>query len=678
LVTGLINIFEIIYNQIILSIYTELAFIVICGLLCLCFILYLRKFDHKVKENINVLIKNLFLIGLLLIAATHLRLDFIDNFRLLSSGIEFLSIHLFYLILITTTFGVITLYFERDMIIKEVKNSKDHEIQAEKKRKKELEAKYNRMPLAKDKSSQKSSLKEKNTNLAFLTVLKRLGAWCLRLPHRVYSWFYIEGWWYSAGLVLILVSGSIIQLSIIGDYYFWTDEVFSFNAGKMILEKGEPLFDSGLFYGRARIYHYLIAGSMYFFGIDEFGSRIINVFFNIATALIIYQVLKGTSKKIAIFGAFLFMFSNLTLVMTIETRFYGLFTLAFLGMAFTYYKVFVENINDDFYNNIIKKIKDDRKWLFLFLMMTYLAYNTHNFFFIIIFGLALYYLLALVLVMNKSWQTNLFFLLCCVGMIFAGAYYYSGTFDLYYAYLEKVTLDWAADRPRRPDYYTSIMQENLPFYYLLLTTSVALLLTRVSQRQSYYFALVIAGLIIISPQRQVAERYMFFLIPLVVIVIAYSFYYLYRCFRKHRFARTVIIMIIVVFTLSQLQLFAAEVNQEYDNGRLARHKKHHFYEVMAILDNTLNEEYILLADYHAAFTLLAHGYEVKYIVISEDREHTLNRGIVIDGVVHDHYFKIPFLIQESDEYVDSIKNKRLVIVERGDIKTTGNYSPLTS
>ena len=92
---------------------------------------------------------------------------------------------------------------------------------------------------------------------------------------------YKEGWWYSVGLILILIISIIIQLSYIGDTYFWTDEVFSFNAGKMILEKGIPLYDSGLYYGRALIYHYLLAGSMAIFGIDEFGSRVINVFFNV-------------------------------------------------------------------------------------------------------------------------------------------------------------------------------------------------------------------------------------------------------------------------------------------------------------------------------------------------------------------------------------------------------------
>ena len=384
---------------------TGLILILICGLLCLWIIYSVPRFNKKIQNIIIFFSKLGFLVGLFLIAISYLNFAFINSNNLFNLGIEFLLRNLFYLILITTMLGVLASYLVKDNITEDIKKIKDIELHAEQNRIKKFEAKHKRIAISKDNTSAVNGISEKSLFLKFLSVLKYFMVLWIRLPYRIYRRMYIEGWWYSAGLILILTIGSIVQLSIIGDYYFWTDEVFSFNAGMMILEKGKPLFDSGLFYGRARIYHYLMAGSMFLFGIDEFGSRFINVLFSIFTAILIYYLLKDTSKKLGLFGAFLFMFSNLTIAMIIETRFYAFFTFTFLSMAITFYKAFIENLKNDFGDNILKKIKDDRKWLFLFLIVAYIAYNTHDFFFIIIFGLALYYFLSLLI--DKSWKINL-------------------------------------------------------------------------------------------------------------------------------------------------------------------------------------------------------------------------------------------------------------------------------
>jgi hypothetical protein len=622
----------------------------------------MRKYDKRIKDINSGFIKYGFLVGLLLIVISQFKIDCTTNISFLSFTVEALSRHLSPLIIITIIFGFITLHLEKNRMIDDVKNIYDDEIVAEKKREKEFNAKYLKM------AGVKNNLHLVNQKTIFpelVSALKNIFTFFFRLLQPIVRRIYIEGWWYSAGLFIIIALGSLIQLSIIGDYYFWTDEVFSLNAGKMIIDKGVPLFDSGLFYGRSRIYHYLLAGSMYFFGIDEFGSRIINVLFNTLTALLIYYLLKGTTKKIGLLGAFLFMFSNLTIVMTIETRFYSLFTFAFLGLTYSYYKTFIENFNDGL-NNILIKFKDNRKWLFLFLFFAYLSYNTHDFFFIFIFGLVLYYFISLVI--EKSWKINLVFFLCCAGMIFAGAYYLTGTFNIYYAYIEAVTLDWAADLPKNSSYYTGIIKENVPLYYFLLTTAIAILLTRLSQHQRYYFSLLVAALFIISQQRALQERYLFFLIPFLVLIAVYSLYYLYVYFKNQRITKFIFIIMFIAFAIMHLQLFAQEVKHENNYSSLAMHKKFQFHEAMHIIDQFSGKETLLLADFHAAFTLIAYGYDVSYIVISENQEHLIKKGTVLNGVFSDHYFNIPYLIQETKEYTDLIDHEDLLIVVREDLK----------
>jgi len=659
-----------IHSHVLVEIYFQLILILASGFLSLWIIIYTRRCEQSKKDKVNIFTQFGFLAGLLLITVIGLEIGLQVKLSIFVSGVDFVERNLFYVILITATMGFITSGLDKERIIKDKESIKRKELAEEFEREKEIAVFYAKKFAFNDNLYSVSD----NKALILFQILKKWAARGLALAYRLIGRLYIEGLWYSTSLIMILLLSAIIHLSIIGDYYFWTDEVFSFNAGKMILEKGEPLYDSGLYYGRASIYHYLMAGSMYLFGVNEFGSRVINIFINIFSALIIYSILKESSKKVALFGTLLFMLSNLTLVMTIETRFYGFFSLTFLCMAYSYYKVFIENLNGDFPKIIYDRLKKRRIWFLLFLVFTYISFNTHNFFFIIIFGLALYYFSSLL--MDKSWQNNLIMLIGCMGIILAGAFYLTGTFNIYYAYIEAVTLDWAADWPRRLDYYVNIIQNNIPFYYVLLTLAIVSMLSRLSHLYRYNFAFLIAGLVIISPQRAVAERYMFFLIPFIFIVTACSFYYLYLVFRRYQPARYLTIAIVVVYTVLHLQLFTAEVNQEYHNGQLAGLKKLQFYEAMEVLDNHLDENILLLADYHAAFTLIAHSYAPDYIVISENRWHTLERGIEIDDVIHDHYFKIPFIIQETEEFNDLLNDERMLIVNHGEFEPVEWLKPI--
>ena len=486
--------------------------LIFCILLFLWYHYVFKKYNPQKKERIYSFLK----LGLIIGFIAAITVTLLLGLDVLRQGISLLKIivdviynNYFYLILLTVSLGFLAFSFDRERITEDIKNDKLNEIQAERKRQEEFKSQYSRNICFKgnDNLHQPNNKKEKPSALTlYLTFII---SFFVNIPNRFIVWIYREGLFYSIGLLLILILGSFTQLRVIGDYYFWTDEVFSFNAGKMILEKGKPLFDSGLFYGRARIYHYMMAAGMYLFGIDEFGSRIINVFANIFTTLLIYYILRPTSKKLGLAGAILFMFSNSTMASTIETRFYSLFTCLFLVMIYTYYKSFIENIDDDSFKKIIFTLRKKIIWILLFVIFSYLSINTHNFFFIAIFGLSLYYFLSIVL--DESMKINLLFLICCIGIVFCGSYYLTGSFNLYHSYVESVTLSWALDLPKNPGFYLEVLKQNILFLYVILTSSIIILLAKFNQPQRYYFSILIGGLFILSIQKTLAERFMSYL-----------------------------------------------------------------------------------------------------------------------------------------------------------------------
>jgi len=482
---------------------------------------------------------------------------------------------------------------------------------------------------------------------------------------------YSEGLVVVVILILIVLISALIQLSIIDNFYFWTDEVFSFNAAKMIIEKGEPLFDSGLYYGRASIYHNIMARSMQAFGINEFGSRLLNVLFNACTAVLIYIILRKTSKIAALLGSFLYMFSGLTVLMTIETRFYSMFAFLFLSVAYTYYKSLIEHENDDYFFRNIFQLRENYIWPVLFLIFLYLAYNTHNFFFLFFFGLALYYLVSLVL--TRSWKTHTFYLLIYCLAIFIGAYYLTGTLNLYAAFFETVTLSWATELPLNPSYYTAIIENSTLFYNFFLACTFLFVTLSFSREQRYYFSILIAALFIISNQRALQERYLFFLVPLVIIVLVYAIYYYYILLKNYKWGKHFLALLVSVFLVFHLNLYVLELRGECNSNCLAVHKKLAYSDAMSIIDQNIERAVtLIIADHHAAYTLIAYDYNIDYIVIPASRTDLIARGKEVAGRISDPYFLIPYLVQGSPEFYELLNNKPVILVVREGITVPDN------
>ena len=138
-------------------------------------------------------------------------------------------------------------------------------------------------------------------------------------------------------LGVILIFAFFIRVYSLGNPGFWIDESISSSASKMILQKGIPVFDSGILYGRAYLFHYLQAFFL-LFGETEFLARFISVIFGLLTIILAYFIGKEYSKSGGIISALFMSVFYLEVFFSRQARFYQLFQLMFFLSLYLLYK----------------------------------------------------------------------------------------------------------------------------------------------------------------------------------------------------------------------------------------------------------------------------------------------------------------------------------------------------
>jgi hypothetical protein len=139
-------------------------------------------------------------------------------------------------------------------------------------------------------------------------------------------------------LTIILILASFLRIWSLGTPGLWIDESTSAMAARMILEKGEPRLDSGLFYGRALFFHYTQA-FFQLFGQNDFWVRFPSVIFGLLTVVLAYYIGKEYSKKSGgILAALFTTVFYLEVFYSRQARFYQLFQLLFFASLYFLYK----------------------------------------------------------------------------------------------------------------------------------------------------------------------------------------------------------------------------------------------------------------------------------------------------------------------------------------------------
>jgi mannosyltransferase len=132
-------------------------------------------------------------------------------------------------------------------------------------------------------------------------------------------------------LSIILLFGAFIRIYALGQPPLWVDEAISGITAINIIEKGFPVLDSGILYGRAYLFHYLQAFFL-LFGQTDFLVRFASVIIGLLTIVLAYFVGKEYSSKSGGIIAALFMaIFYLEVFYSRQARFYQLFQLLFFS-----------------------------------------------------------------------------------------------------------------------------------------------------------------------------------------------------------------------------------------------------------------------------------------------------------------------------------------------------------
>ena len=185
-------------------------------------------------------------------------------------------------------------------------------------------------------------------------------------------------------LGIILLFGLFLRVWKLGLPSFWVDEATSAIASMNILAKGLPIFDSGLLYGRAYLFHYLQALFLSF-GQTEFLARFVSVIFGLLTIFLAYKIGKEYSKSGGLISALFMAVFYLEVFYSRQARFYQLFQLAFFASLYFLYKS-----------------KDNDWYLYASLIAFFIVINTQ------IAGLVLApFFIIHIIVYSKKWRRYL-------------------------------------------------------------------------------------------------------------------------------------------------------------------------------------------------------------------------------------------------------------------------------
>lgn len=453
--------------------------------------------------------------------------------------------------------------------------------------------------------------------------------------------------WRLIGIVsVIIVLGTLLLLYKLGAQYMWSDEVFSFHAARMILEKGIPLYDSGLYYSRSVIYNYLLAFSMKCFGINEFGSRVINIPFAIGTTLLIFFFLRDIFRNkqnkniVSMGGSLLYLTMNFTLASVRETRMYAMTVFFFTLSVIAFYYAFISS-----HNTKILKIKDlniryNLPWILVFIASFLIGYDTQPISIIMGVGLLTYYIFSFIFKRKKE---SLLFIVAMVLIGLLAVYNIYHTFNVYQVFLS-LSPAWATDPPKLL-YYPILLVRNLPGIAIL---SPFILFSLVKYRKNldwYLFINFIVYVLFISLQRAQHERYLeptLAILPVLLIISITRIFPLLGKLSK-RLKNTILVLLIFVLTIPQGYLLHKELNEidTYTPTSIAIYKKMQFNALFNYLDTQDLKDTVIIADFHSAMTLYEKGYKVDYILVNKPQEDE-----------SDVYFNIPYLV-----YGDDFKSK---------------------
>jgi hypothetical protein len=327
-------------------------------------------------------------------------------------------------------------------------------------------------------------------------------------------------------LILITILGVALRLYGLGFQNLYSDESATFIIAKQILEQGYTD------YPRAKAYSYLVALSIKLFGKNAFALRLPSVLVGTITIPAIYwcgfKLFKD--KIVGLIAAFLLAINAWHIAMSQASRMYILFGLTFL-ILITLIVIIIRKVF--FANNFKKFIKNNLVYFFIIAGLFYFSYNVHVVTLEAVVFVAISFLFYFKKLYKKHPKVIKKYLIAVTFLTMIGIIVLLFTPSLrdkitYFSFMENIKIK-----------YLEILVV-YSGYSLLLLSGIFFSLVRQKSKKSVFFLILITSTLslllikIFFIDHYFARRYIFHLLPILVIATAYSFILTVSVFKRYK------------------------------------------------------------------------------------------------------------------------------------------------
>lgn len=343
-------------------------------------------------------------------------------------------------------------------------------------------------------------------------------------------------------LSVILIFGFILRIYKLDNQSYWADEGYTVNATMSIQEKGTTILDSGKYY-HCPLYCYPASFFGILMGSNPFAYRLPAVLAGLAIIFIVYLTGKEFfNQKIALLASFFTSFSYWQTAWSRQARHYTLLTaLAWLAILFLYK---------------YRKTKDN-KYLYYFLLFSFLAIMTNKLSFLLFFILIILlgYKNIIKLTKNKLFLT-IFGLFVLFTLILPN-------FNLPYFGVSFRYISYSYTLP----YYLNFLLKN---YWLAVIFSIYFIFSSKNKQVKYFLLtpLIVYLLCLSFLTNIVHYRYLFFLLPALYITAAAGIMEATKtiCYNNKKIEFIFIFFIILLFLFTDQGLFIPRENFQLECG----------------------------------------------------------------------------------------------------------------
>jgi hypothetical protein len=566
----------------------------------------------------------------------------------------------------TIVLGVVTFYLNRDVLSDIEEESQQEEI-AERKREAEFRQRYPKVNRV----------------------------WGVRWVARL---MYKEGWWYSGGMISIILFGLFLRLFYL-DYLDGSDN-YTIIAVKNLYENGVTYYKPD---------GYITPNLMLFFskifGYNSFALRLPSILYSFITMVCIYFISKNFNKKIAIISLILFSISPWSIVVSRLTRDYAFDCMIGCIILIISIKLYQKIIEKDSKKEIIYL-------LFLPVLIRFISEFNHRsqtqlviiIPFITLLCVVWFYLLSykstqqsnsiLSYISNykmyKRW--GIFFLfssIIIIAMYFVDHKYFNFGFhyDLFYldVFFNPLTESpWQWFHNNHLNIYfiialfffpllTSLFLKNKKLKLLLLLYSI------------FFFGLGLFMFKFVSHIHYSPTRYIYFLFPVYTIIFSINFYYFINLVKNSKIVIPIFILFIFLFFNFNSIYYAIYPIAAYNNENIYNLKidniglgRFNMYPVVDFIKNDLNssenETFVFGGRYGEFILLLNYSMDPeRYLLRTKHHHYDVGKNMFVESSYFNyHELKDATLSSKNGYFITCDSN--ITDYEKNPIQELNNQS----